>query len=82
MPMLPECQIQVYPIGLIRMELAAEITRLRKAAGLTQPELAERAGVGLRFVRELERGKPTVRLDKVKQVLDLLGHELCVRPKR
>jgi len=63
------------------MELASEIARLRKAAGLTQPELAERSGVGLRFVRELEQGKPTVRLDKVKQVLDLLGHELFVRPK-
>jgi y4mF family transcriptional regulator len=61
--------------------LAAEIARLRKAAGLTQTELAERARIGLRFVRELEQGKPTVRLDKVKQVLDLLGHELCVRPK-
>ncbi len=63
------------------MELAGEITNLRKAAGLTQPELAERAGVGLRFVRELEQGKPTVRLDKVTQVLNLLGHELCVRAK-
>ena len=63
------------------MDLTAEIARLRKAAGLTQPELAERARVGLRFVRELEQGKPTVRLDKVKQVLDLLGHELYVRPK-
>ena len=63
------------------MDLAAEITRLRKAAGLTQPELAERAGVGLRFVRELEQGKPTVRLDKVRQVLDLFGYELCLRPR-
>lgn len=63
------------------MELATEITRLRKAAGLTQVELADRAGVGLRFIRELEQGKPTVRLDKVKQVLDLLGYELFVRPK-
>jgi y4mF family transcriptional regulator len=63
------------------MELATEIARLRKAAGLTQVELADRAGVGLRFIRELERGKPTVRLDKVKKVLDLLGHELFVRPK-
>lgn len=72
----------MHPIGAIEMELAAEIARLRKAAGLTQRELAERSGVGLRFVRELEQGKPTVRLDKVKQVLDLLGHELCVRPKQ
>ena len=63
------------------MELATEITRLRRAAGLTQAELADRAGVGLRFIRELEQGKPTVRLDKVRQVLNLLGHELCVRRK-
>jgi y4mF family transcriptional regulator len=63
------------------MECATEITKLRRAAGLTQAELADRAGVGLRFIRELEQGKPTVRLDKVKQVLDLFGHELCVRPK-
>jgi y4mF family transcriptional regulator len=71
----------MYPIGSIIMDLSAGITKLRKAAGLTQTELAERAGVGLRFVRELEQGKPTVRLDKVKLVLDLLGHELQVRPK-
>lgn len=64
------------------MDMAAEIARLRKAAGLTQEELARRAGVGLRFVRELEQGKPTVRLDKVRQVLDLLGYEVFVRPKR
>ncbi len=70
----------MYPIGAFDMDLAAEIKRLRKAAGLTQVDLADRAGVGLRFVRELERGKPTVRLDKVKQVLDLLGYELHLRP--
>jgi transcriptional regulator with XRE-family HTH domain len=39
-------------------------------------ELAERAGVGLRFVRELERGKSTVQLDKVNMVLKLFGEEL------
>ena len=38
----------------------------RKALGLTQSDLADRAGVGLRFVRELEQGKETLRLDKVK----------------
>lgn len=54
---------------------------MRKAAGLTQVQLAKRAGVGLRFVRELEQGKPTVRLDKINQVLDLLGYELCLRRK-
>jgi y4mF family transcriptional regulator len=63
------------------MSLADQITKLRKSAGLTQAELAQRAGVGLRFVRDLEQGKPTVRLDKVTQVLDLFGHELHVRPK-
>ena len=61
------------------MELAKEIMEMRKAAGLTQVELAERSGVGLRFVRELEQGKPTVRLDKVNQVLALFGCELAVR---
>ena len=71
----------MHPIGVMTMSLAEQITKLRKAAGLTQPELAKRSGVGLRFVRELEQGKPTVRLDKVNQVLDLLGHELCARPK-
>ena len=57
------------------------MARLRKAAGLTQREIAERAGVGLRFVRDLEQGKATVRLDRVKRLLDLLGHELYIRPK-
>jgi y4mF family transcriptional regulator len=48
----------------------------RMAAGLTQPELAEKAGVGLRFVRELEQGKQTLRIDKVNQVLQLFGYQL------
>jgi y4mF family transcriptional regulator len=54
------------------------IKRKRKQLMLTQPELAERAGVGLRFLRELEQGKQTVRLDKVNQVLSLFGSELGV----
>lgn len=48
----------------------------RNNAKLTQPELAEKAGVGLRFLRDLEQGKPTLRLDKVNQVLQLFGHQL------
>ncbi|MDD6646992.1 MAG: helix-turn-helix transcriptional regulator [Firmicutes bacterium] len=45
----------------------------RKKAGLTQEEFALRSGLGLRFVRELEQGKETVRLDKVNQVLAMFG---------
>lgn len=53
----------------------------RKQLNLTQPELAERAGVGLRFVRELEQGKESLRLDKVNQVLALFGSEIGVIKK-
>jgi y4mF family transcriptional regulator len=49
----------------------------RKQLGMTQVDLAERAGVGLRFVRDLEQGKQTLRLDKINQVLALFGHELA-----
>ena len=48
----------------------------RKSLRLTQEELSNKAGVGLRFVRELERGKPTLKLDKVNQVLKLFGYQL------
>ncbi|AEI52043.1 helix-turn-helix transcriptional regulator [Runella slithyformis] len=48
----------------------------RKSLKLTQVDLAEKSGVGLRFVRELEQGKETLRLDKVNQVLDLFGCEV------
>ena len=47
----------------------------RKKAGLTQEEFAVRSGLGLRFVRELEQGKETVRLDKVNQALAMFGKE-------
>lgn len=52
----------------------------RKKAGLTQPELALKAGVGLRFIREMEQEKKTLRIDKVNQVLILFGHELAPVP--
>ena len=52
----------------------------RKMFNLTQVDLAEKSGVGLRFVRELEQVKPTLRLDKVNQVLSLFGHELGAVP--
>jgi y4mF family transcriptional regulator len=60
------------------MKIASFIKEKRKNLGLTQTDLAEKAGVGLRFVRDLEQGKPTLRLDKVNQVLDLFGSEMGV----
>jgi y4mF family transcriptional regulator len=58
------------------MELARFVKEKRKAVNLTQPELAAKAGVGLRFVRELEQGKQSLRLDKVNQVLRLFDYEV------
>lgn len=58
------------------MNLSTFVKKKRKAVKLTQPELAAKAGVGLRFVRELEQGKATLRLDKVNQVLQLFGYEV------
>jgi y4mF family transcriptional regulator len=60
------------------MQLTKFIKDKRKNLGLTQKDLAEKAGVGLRFIRDLEQGKATVRLDKVNQVLDLFGSEVGV----
>lgn len=60
------------------MKINEKVRELRKAAKITQVELAERSGVGLRFIRELEGGKPTVRLDKVNQVLEFFGYHLEV----
>ncbi len=49
----------------------------RKSLNLTQDELAKKAGVGLRFLRDLEQGKKNLRMDKVNQVLALFGHVLA-----
>lgn len=57
------------------------IKEQRKKTGLTQEEFAIRAGLGLRFVRELERGKETVRLDKVNQALSMFGMEVIAGKK-
>lgn len=56
--------------------LSEFVRNRRKSLGLTQPELAEKAGTGLRFIRDLEQGKKTLRMDKVNQVLALFGYEL------
>ena len=59
-------------------ELGTVVRQARLARGLRQDQLAAAAGVGLRFLVELERGKPTVRLDKVLAVLNALGCRLDV----
>lgn len=65
------------------MKKIAEFVKMkRKQSKLTQPELAERAGVGLRFLRELETGKETLKLDKVEAVLKLFGHTLGPVPMK
>lgn len=60
------------------MNIGKKISELRKNAKLRQVECAQRAGVGLRFIRELEQGKSTVRIDKVNQVLGFFGYHLEV----
>ena len=62
------------------LKLQMFVQKKRKDLGMTQPELAERSGVGLRFLRELEQGKTTLRMDKVNQVLRLFGQELAPVP--
>lgn len=57
--------------------IANFVRQQRKHRKMTQQDLADYAGVGIRFIRELERGKPTLRLDKVNVVLDLFGHTLA-----
>ena len=60
------------------MKIAVFVKAKRKNLGLNQIILAEKAGVGLRFIRDLEQEKSTLRLDKVNQVLDLFGSEVGV----
>jgi len=63
------------------MSLSTDIKDMRRLAGLSQVELAQRSCVGLRFVRDLEQGKATVRMDKVNQVLSIFGCELQIGKK-
>ena len=57
-------------------KIAEFIKKSRKEAGLTQEQFAMRSGLGLRFVRELEQGKETVRMDKVNVALALFDMEV------
>ncbi len=56
--------------------LGTTLRKARKRLGLTQPDLALAAGVGVRFIVDLEGGKPTVRLEQVLRVIDALGGSL------
>ena len=61
--------------------LSQTVKQLRKEYGLTQEELTMKSGVGLNFVRNLEQGKPSLRMDKVNQLLDLFNYTLTATPK-
>ena len=60
------------------VDLGTTIRKSRKALGLTQPQLALVAGVGVRFIVELEAGKPTVRLENILRVVNALGGRLTL----
>ena len=62
-------------------KISGVVRENRKKLGLTQEEFAMRAGLGLRFVRELESGKKTLRLDKVNQALAMFDMEMIVGVK-
>jgi y4mF family transcriptional regulator len=61
--------------------LSITVKMLRKQYNLTQEELSLKSGVGLRFVRDLEQGKETLRLDKVNQLLDFFNYEMVATSK-
>ena len=61
--------------------LSTTVKLLRKQYNLTQEELSLKSGEGLRFVRDLEQGKETLRLDKVNQLLDFFNYEMVATSK-
>ena len=61
--------------------LSTTVKMLRKQYNLTQAELSLKSGVGLRFVRDLEQGKETLRLDKVNQLSDFFNYEMVAVSK-
>lgn len=66
---------------MARTSLSNTVKELRKEFGMTQEDLALKSGVGLNFIRNLEQGKATLRMDKVNQLLDLFNYELKAMPK-
>ena len=74
---------KIVPFG--KISIAGDIGRLirerRKASGATQADLAAVAGVGVRFLSELERGKATAELGKTLLVLQRLGFDVWIKPR-
>ena len=68
--------LYLHPKGYNMTDLAKNVKEMRRRNGLTQMDLSMKSGVGLRFVRDLEQGKTTLRLDKVNQILALFGTEM------
>ena len=66
---------------MLMNNLSTTVKLLRKQYNLTQEELSLKSGVGLRFVRDLEQGKETLRLDKVNQLLDFFNYEMVATSK-
>ena len=66
---------------MLMNNLSITVKMLRKQYNLTQEELSLKSGVGLRFVRDLEQGKETLRLDKVNQLLDFFNYEMVATQK-
>ena len=73
----------IFPIGnsVTIEEIGIVVRQARLTQGLRQDQLAAAAGVGLRFLVELERGKPTVRLDRTLMVLEAVGIDLRLVPR-
>jgi y4mF family transcriptional regulator len=73
-----EATVKLIPIGYIMNkengQFGVFFKEIRKENNLTQEDLARKAGVGLRFVRDVEQGKGTIRLDRVNAVLALFGY--------
>lgn len=63
---------------MIAITTSKFVKQQRKIAGLTQQDLADKAGVGIHFVRDLEQGKQNLQTNKVNQVLYLFGY--CLGP--
>ncbi len=81
MPIPPPAGFSSAPIRSAA-DLGELVKQVRREQGLLQTDLAGLSGTGNRFVVDLERGKPTLQLQKVLDTLDLLGLEVLVTPKR